>query len=554
MLSEESSNFNEKEDKEEPDTIRCDNCHQDIERKKMFLHEGFCHRNNVFCEHCEQVFLKEDYEQHIIDLPKNLTSKKDDTSTNSKKSTSNEEEASMPVISQSITTINPNTSLEFVHLPLVEEYTINTPIVISECGQIVSNKNKNEFLLPFLGINPIHSYTNQYIMNSNANIQNNNYQRYNNYTFGGQSHIYQNSIGNTFNCYENNLQTNYQSYDEIFSNNIIEPSYNNNAYEEKYQLNNNIVINNNAIEYEKIINFNEINNYLPSEISSEEIISPNNDFSQEEKKKKHKLKVEVIRTPKKKEPMDNIEKSTALKNGLKTSQKTVYSHKTYKLSDKNCITEKKKKITKKRKKKLSLKLVENKDFQLKINKTKKIKYNSSKTEGPINRKILTHSLALETEIEPQIREFEYENEKRSIYTENKSIYDTFTLRKKYITPIVTKINKKKIDKQNVKYGSEMNVSKNLFPQEFPIEKNVNELIYTEKRNYPGKKYIKRNRNVYAQSAERNRVRTLYDNLNFTPQEKYRTGLSEAIYYSAYKNDKDSIYNGMDDNYEFKYTY
>ena len=164
MSSEESSNFNEKEDKEEPDTIRCDNCRQDIERKKMFLHEGFCHRNNVFCEHCEQVFLKEDYEQHIIDLPKNLTSKKDESSTNSKKSTSNEEEASIPVISQSITTINPNTSLEFVHLPLVEEYTINTPIVISECGEIVSNKNKNEFLLPFLGINPIHSYNyeNQY--------------------------------------------------------------------------------------------------------------------------------------------------------------------------------------------------------------------------------------------------------------------------------------------------------------------------------------------------------------------------------------------------------
>ena len=190
---------------------------------------------------------------------------------------------------------------------------------------------------------------------------------------------------------------------------------------------------------------------------------------------------------------------------------------------------------------------------MKINKTKKLKSNSSKNAGLINRKILTHSLALETEIEPQIHEFDYENEKRSVYTENKSIYDTFTLSKKYITPIVTKINKKS-DKQNVKYGSEMNVSKNLFPQEFPIEHNINELIYTEKRNYPEKKYIRRNRNVYAQSAERNRVRTLYDNLNFTPQEKYRTGLSEAIYYSAYKNDKDSIYNGMDDNYDFNYMY
>ena len=236
MSSEESSNFNENEDKEELDTIRCDNCRQDIERKKMFLHEGFCHRNNVFCEHCEQVFLKEDYEQHIIDLPKNLTSRKDDISKNSNKSTSNEEEAAIPVISQQITTINPNTSLEFVHLPLVEEYTINTPIVISECGEIVSNKNKNEFLLPFLGINPIHSYdyANQYIMNTNSNIQNN-YKNYSNYTFGGQSQIYQNNIRNTFNYYEGNLQTNYQNYDNIFTKNVIEPNYNN-VCEENYQV------------------------------------------------------------------------------------------------------------------------------------------------------------------------------------------------------------------------------------------------------------------------------------------------------------------------------
>ena len=540
MSSDESSNFNEKEDKEEPGTIRCDNCRQDIERKKMFLHEGFCHRNNVFCEHCEQVFLKEDYEQHIIDLPKNLTSNKDESSTTSKKSTSNEEEVSMPIISQSITTINPNTNLEFVHLPLVEEYTINTPIIISECGEIVSNKNKNEFLLPFLGINPIHSYnyTNQYIMN--ANIPNNNFQSYSAYTFGGQNQRYQNNLRNTFNFYEGNIQTNYPKYDNIFISNLIEPNYNP-VYKEKYQVNNNIVINNNMIEFEKINNFSEINNYLPSEISNEEIINPNNNYSQEENKSKHTLKVKVIKTPQKKEPTDNIEKSTALKKALKTSQKKLYSNKTFKESKKS-FTEKKKKIVKKRKK-LSHKLVDNKSFQSNINIAKPLKYNSSKNAGQINKKIFSQSVTLEKEVEPKIHEFDYENEKRSAYTENKSIYDTFTLSKKYITPIVTKIKKKKNDNQNVKYGSDMNVTKNLFPKEFPIENYGNELIYTEKRNYPEKNYTKRNR-----------VRTIYDNLNFTPQEKYRTGLSEAIYYSGYKNDKDSIYNGMDDNYDFNYMY
>ena len=549
MSSDESSNFNEKEDKEELDTIRCDNCRQDIERKKMFLHEGFCHRNNVFCEHCEQVFLKEDYEQHIIDLPKNLTSKKDDISKNSNKSTSNEEEATIPVISQQITTINPNTSLEFVHLPLVEEYTINTPIVISESGEIVSNKNKNEFLLPFLGINPIHSYnyTNQYIMNTNSNIQNS-YKNYSTYTFGGQSQSYQNNLRNTFNYYEGNLQTNYQKYDNIFTKNFIEPNYNK-VYEENYQVNNNIVINNNnnVIEFENKNNFNEINSYLPNEITKHEIINPNNDYPKEENKPKHKLKVEVLRTPLKKEPTDNIAKSTALKNALNKSQKKLYNYKTYKESDKKCFTEKKKKFVKKRK--ASKTLVENKSFQFKINRVKPLKFRSSKMANP---KLFTESFVLEKEVEPQPNEFDYENEnKSSVYTETKSSSKIFRLSKKYITPIVTKIKKKTNDNQSVKYGSDMNITKNLFLKEFPIENDRNKLIFTQERNYPGRDIkVSRNRNVYAQSAERNRVRTIYHNLNFTPQEKYRAGLSEAIYYSAYKSDKESLYNGMDNNYDY----
>lgn len=549
MSSDESSNFNEKEDKEELDTIRCDNCRQDIESKKMFLHEGFCHRNNVFCEHCEQVFLKEDYEQHIIDLPKNLTSKKDDISKNSNKSTSNEEEATIPVISQQITTINPNTSLEFVHLPLVEEYTINTPIVISESGEIVSNKNKNEFLLPFLGINPIHSYnyTNQYIMNTNSNIQNS-YKNYSTYTFGGQSQSYQNNLRNTFNYYEGNLRTNYQKYDNIFTKNIIEPNYNK-VYEENYQVNNNIVINNNnnVIEFENKNNFNEINSYLPNEITKHEIINPNNDYPKEENKPKYKLKVEVLRTPLKKEPTDNIANSTALKNALNKSQKKLYNYKTYKESDKKCFTEKKKKFVKKRK--TSKTLVENKSFQFKINRVKPLKFRSSKMENP---KLFTESFVLEKEVEPQPNEFDYENEnKSSVYTETKSSSKIFRLSKKYITPIVTKIKKKTNDNQSVKYGSDMNITKNLFLKEFPIENDRNKLIFTQERNYPCRDIkVSRNRNVYAQSAERNRVRTIYDNLNFTPQEKYRAGLSEAIYYSAYKSDKESLYNGMDNNYDY----
>ena len=41
----------------------------------MFLHEGFCQRNNVFCEHCERDYLKKDYKEHILEISVNLTKK-----------------------------------------------------------------------------------------------------------------------------------------------------------------------------------------------------------------------------------------------------------------------------------------------------------------------------------------------------------------------------------------------------------------------------------------------------------------------------------------------
>ena len=61
-----------KNQKDKSKLTMCKNCHQDILKDKMFLHEGFCIRNNVYCEHCERVFLKNDYEDHIKTIPKNL--------------------------------------------------------------------------------------------------------------------------------------------------------------------------------------------------------------------------------------------------------------------------------------------------------------------------------------------------------------------------------------------------------------------------------------------------------------------------------------------------
>lgn len=44
---------------------KCKNCHQDILESKIFLHEGFCLRNNKLCPECDKVFLVQEYEEHI---------------------------------------------------------------------------------------------------------------------------------------------------------------------------------------------------------------------------------------------------------------------------------------------------------------------------------------------------------------------------------------------------------------------------------------------------------------------------------------------------------
>lgn len=154
------------EKKNESKYTRCNTCRQDILTEKMFLHEGFCQRNNIFCEHCEKVFLKTDYDEHLKDLRNSIT--------NSAKSTEIDETEEMPVfpiINQTITTvINPNTYYEFIEMPWTEEYKVNKPIVISENGNILSTQNKNDYLLSFLGIQAKCNEYGQYNYNTNTNF------------------------------------------------------------------------------------------------------------------------------------------------------------------------------------------------------------------------------------------------------------------------------------------------------------------------------------------------------------------------------------------------
>ena len=210
-----SENFSEK--KAESLYTKCENCRQNILSDKMFLHEGFCQRNNTYCDHCDKVFLKTDYEEHLKDLRNSMT--------NSAKSTDIDETEYIPIIheiKQSITTtttVNPNTYYEFVEMPLTEEYTINSPIVISEGGQILSSQNNNDYILLYLGINATDNYNYNYgieyglndIYNSNDNsyMQNNfDYLLNNQNEYRNDNYTQINFINNNANYHLNNYQIN----------------------------------------------------------------------------------------------------------------------------------------------------------------------------------------------------------------------------------------------------------------------------------------------------------------------------------------------------------
>ena len=146
----------------ESNVIKCKNCRQDISKDKMFLHEGFCTRNNIFCEHCEKVFLKKDYEEHVKLIPKFLSKKENSSTPKSQKSKETQPETLKPssfteenenINNNNVIPSFPKPSLQIVQMPITELYKINEPIFVSETGQVVSNQNRNEYILPLLGIN-----------------------------------------------------------------------------------------------------------------------------------------------------------------------------------------------------------------------------------------------------------------------------------------------------------------------------------------------------------------------------------------------------------------
>ena len=289
------------EEKDNNKLVRCENCRQDILANKMFLHEGFCQRNNVFCEHCQEVYLKEEYEEHIKELKLNLTNKKAESYSDSKKSTSNDEEN--PLIEHPITTIIPNPTIEYVQMPLVEQISINTPIIISENGQIVSKENKNEYLLPYLGISP--SQNNFFSGEEFIYGENRNYSYFETQTQNGIypmeqfNNIYNNIIGyNDYDYFINNPIK--RNNTEIFNKKIKL-----NLFDDYNIINNNFINYNNCITYNNNDNISEYNNKKENKIKyyfKKEKLQ-RKEFNSEEKAYKRKKKYD---SPKDKYPRKTI--------------------------------------------------------------------------------------------------------------------------------------------------------------------------------------------------------------------------------------------------------
>ena len=99
--------------------ITCKNCRQDIEAEKMFLHEGFCQRNNIFCDHCQKVFLKKDYEKHFKSSQK-MSMRHLKTPERPKRS---EKEAKIQTINIYTSPIitKRKTTFEYIEMPMTEQ-------------------------------------------------------------------------------------------------------------------------------------------------------------------------------------------------------------------------------------------------------------------------------------------------------------------------------------------------------------------------------------------------------------------------------------------------
>jgi hypothetical protein len=236
----------------------------------MFLHEGFCQKNNIFCEHCEKVFLRNDYDAHILEISKNLSNtnkesiikriKTDFKGFKSDKSNINKNDNN--IIHRTIDSKRLNNKKIRIKIPVLEEYKIRKPIVIEPNGNITYGKN-NDYLFSLFNFDLIKN-----------TIDNN--PKYN-VIFNTE---YNYDMSNNLINYKN---INYYSHRRTKKMNNLNPKnslYNNNIFNEK----NSILISDKNKEKKNNLNINILdNNFVENHINS---ITIRNDFNNEHMDKK----------------------------------------------------------------------------------------------------------------------------------------------------------------------------------------------------------------------------------------------------------------------------
>ena len=170
---------NNKNSSDNPDNsdkyIKCTNCHQNILSSKMFLHEGFCLRNNTYCFECGKVILKKDFETHLNDHT-NLKKENKSNKGIQKIENNNQQENKSPFL---INQINYNScvNMSFQNPQQKEIIKYNEPIIITTSGdnELSSPEEYKEFFLKnykiakLLNTNQIDFTNNQY--NSNTYVK-----------------------------------------------------------------------------------------------------------------------------------------------------------------------------------------------------------------------------------------------------------------------------------------------------------------------------------------------------------------------------------------------
>jgi len=289
--------------------IKCKSCRQYIPSHKMFLHEGFCQKNNIFCDHCDQVFLRKDYDQHILEISKNL-SKTNKDSIIKRLKTDFKDFKNDNYNNNDYFTKEKNVKKKSmkITIPIIEQLTIRKPIVIGPYGNILPAKN-DDYLISLFNSNlmiknfqrspkynlVLNTKYNEGLTQNKTNYNNVNYSNCikktdmnhinilnNNNIFNEKNSILifdkknekKNNLGinilhNNYN--ENNISSisNRNDINGInrnnFSKSIDNYSYDISYTKDKLNINNekcknNIIINNNIITYNSNHNINKINN------------------------------------------------------------------------------------------------------------------------------------------------------------------------------------------------------------------------------------------------------------------------------------------------------